>query len=61
MLKTPQLVLYIAPTGTGKTISPIGLLQGKRVTFVCAARHVGLALAKACISAERKCCICIWM
>ena len=53
-VKTPQLVLYIAPTGTGKTISPIGLLQGKRVIFVCAARHVGLALAKSCISAERK-------
>ena len=52
--KTPQLVLYIAPTGTGKTMSPIGLLGGKRVIFVCAARHVGLALAKAAISASRK-------
>lgn len=50
----PQLVLYIAPTGTGKTMSPIGLLGGKRVIFVCAARHVGLALAKAAISASRK-------
>jgi len=52
--RTPQLVLYIAPTGTGKTMSPIGLLGGKRVIFVCAARHVGLALAKAAISASRK-------
>jgi hypothetical protein len=50
----PQLVLYIAPTGTGKTMSPLGLLQGHRVIFVCAARHVGLALAKAAISAGRK-------
>tara|TARA_Y100000389_G_scaffold186663_1_gene207257 strand:+ start:671 stop:3076 length:2406 start_codon:yes stop_codon:yes gene_type:complete len=52
--KTPQMVLYIAPTGTGKTMSPIGLLGGKKVIFVCAARHVGLALAKAAISASRK-------
>lgn len=52
--RAPQLVLYIAPTGTGKTLSPIGLLGGKRVIFVCAARHVGLALAKAAISACRK-------
>lgn len=52
--RTPQLVLYIAPTGTGKTMSPIGLLGGKRVIFVCAARHVGLALAKAAICASRK-------
>lgn len=52
--KTPQLVLYIAPTGTGKTLSPLGLSSGFRVIFVCAARHVGLALAKAAISANRK-------
>lgn len=52
--KTPQLVLYIAPTGTGKTLSPLGLSRGYRVIFVCAARHVGLALAKAAISANRK-------
>jgi len=50
----PKLVLYIAPTGTGKTMSPIGLSQGKRVIFVCAARHVGLALAKAAISVHKK-------
>ena len=48
---TPKLVLYIAPTGTGKTLTPIGLSEQYRVIFVCAARHVGLALAKACISA----------
>ena len=50
----PKLVLYIAPTGTGKTLSPIGLSQQFRVIFVCAARHVGLALAKAAISCEKK-------
>ena len=52
--RTPQLVLYIAPTGTGKTMSPLGLSQGYKVIFVCAARHVGLALAKAAISMGRK-------
>ena len=50
----PKLVSYVAPTGTGKTLSPLGLLNGHRVIFVCAARHVGLALAKAAISAHRK-------
>jgi len=48
-----KLVLYIAPTGTGKTLSPIGLIQNHRVIFVCAARHVGLALAKSAISAQK--------
>ena len=52
--RTPQLVLYIAPTGTGKTMSPLGLAQGYKIIFVCAARHVGLALAKAAISMGRK-------
>ena len=51
---TPKLVLYIAPTATGKTLSPIGLAEKYRVIFVCAARHVGLALAKSAISAGRK-------
>jgi hypothetical protein len=45
-----KLVLYMAPTGTGKTLSPIGLSQTYRVIFVCVARHVGLALAKSAIS-----------
>jgi hypothetical protein len=51
---TPKLVLYIAPTGTGKTLSPIGLAEGYRVIFVCVARHVGFALAQTAISAGRK-------
>ena len=49
----PKMVLYIAPTGTGKTLSPIGLSEEKRIIFVCAVRHVGLALAKAAISMEK--------
>ena len=49
----PKLVLYIAPTGTGKTLSPLGLSEAHKVIFVCAARHVGLALAKAAISSDK--------
>jgi len=44
------LILYQAPTGTGKTITPIGIK--KRIVFVCAAKHIGLQLAKSCISME---------
>ena len=51
---TPKLVLYIAPTGTGKTLSPIGLSENFRVIFICVSRHVGLALAKSAISMEKK-------
>ena len=50
----PRLILYIAPTGTGKTLSPIALSEGRKVIFICAARHVGLAFAKACVSAHKK-------
>ena len=46
------LLLYQAPTGTGKTISPVGLVNDNVVIFTCAAKHVGLQLAKACISLE---------
>jgi hypothetical protein len=49
-----RLVLYIAPTGTGKTLSPIGLSVEYRVIFVCVARHIGLALAKSAISMEKR-------
>jgi len=51
---TSKLVLYIAPTGTGKTLSPLGLAVEYRIIFVCAARHIGLALAKSAISMEKK-------
>jgi len=50
----PKLILYIAPTGTGKTLSPLGLSEQFKIIFVCAARHVGLALAKSAISIEKK-------
>ena len=52
--EVPKLVLYIAPTGTGKTLSPLGLSQRYRIIFVCVARHIGLALAKSAISMEKK-------
>ena len=50
----PKLILYMAPTGTGKTLTPIALSEKSRVIFVCAARHVGLALARAAISVNKK-------
>ena len=50
----PKLILYMAPTGTGKTLTPIALSEQKKIIFVCAARHVGLALARAAISVEKK-------
>ena len=50
----PKLILYIAPTGTGKTLTPIGLTESYKVIFVCAARHVGLALARSAISMSKK-------
>jgi len=49
-----KMILYQAPTGTGKTMSPVGLAKGKKVIFTCAAKHIGLQLAKACISMEIK-------
>lgn len=50
----PKLILYMAPTGTGKTLTPIALSESKKIIFVCAARHVGLALAKAAVSMKKK-------
>lgn len=50
----PKLVLYVAPTGTGKTLSPIGLAEAHRIIFVCAARHVGLSLARTAVSMKKK-------
>lgn len=50
----PKLILYIAPTGTGKTLTPLGLSEKYKVIFVCAARHVGLALARSAISIKKK-------
>ncbi len=50
----PSLVLYTAPTGTGKTMTPIGLSNQYKIIFVCVARHIGLALAKSAISMDKK-------
>jgi len=50
----PKLILYMAPTGTGKTLTPIALSETKKIIFVCAARHVGLALARSSISMKKK-------
>ena len=50
----PKLMLYMAPTGTGKTLSPLALSQQYKIIFVCAARHVGLALARSAISVNKK-------
>tara|TARA_B100001287_G_scaffold273528_1_gene277145 strand:- start:58 stop:2436 length:2379 start_codon:yes stop_codon:yes gene_type:complete len=47
-----KLILYQAPTGTGKTMSPVGLSKGNKIIFTCAAKHIGLQLAKALISME---------
>ena len=51
---TPKMIMYTAPTGTGKTLTPIGLSENYRVIFVCVARHIGLALAKSAVSMEKK-------
>jgi hypothetical protein len=53
-MQNPKLILYMAPTGTGKTLTPIALSEQKKIIFVCAARHVGLALARAAISVHKK-------
>jgi hypothetical protein len=52
--RVPKLIMYMAPTGTGKTLTPLGLSEQYRVIFVCAARHVGLALARSAIAIEKK-------
>ena len=53
-IQCPKLVLYIAPTGTGKTLTPLGLSESYKIIFVCAARHVGIALARSAISAGKR-------
>ena len=50
----PKLILYMAPTGTGKTLTPLALSEKFKIIFVCAARHVGLALARSAISVNKK-------
>ena len=38
-----KLIFYKAPTGTGKTITPIGLSQKYKVIFVCAAGRITIS------------------
>jgi hypothetical protein len=46
-----KLILYSAPTGGGKTLSPIGLSEGYDVIiFTCGVRHVCLSFASQCIA-----------
>ena len=52
--EVPKLIMYTAPTGTGKTLTPIGLSEGYKIVFCCVARHIGLALAKSAISIGKK-------
>ena len=50
-----KLVLYRAPTSSGKTLTPIGLCGGGyKVIFVCASRHIGISLSKHAINAGVK-------
>lgn len=51
---SPKLIFYKIPTGLGKTLTPIGLVKHYKVIFVCAAKHIGLSLAKAAISQDIK-------
>lgn len=52
--KSSKLVFYTAPTGTGKTLSPLGLSNQYKIIYICASRHIGLAFAKNAISIEKK-------
>jgi hypothetical protein len=49
-----KLILYIAPTGTGKTLTPLGLSEKYKMIYVCGARHVGLQLARSAISINKR-------
>jgi hypothetical protein len=49
-----MLIMYTSPTGSGKTLSPIGLSVQHRLIYICAARHVGLSLAKSAIHVNKK-------
>ena len=49
-----KLIMYQAPTGTGKTLSPLAVSEGYKTIFVCASKHVGMQLARACISIHKR-------
>ena len=44
------MIYYVASTGTGKTLTPLGLTHKYKVIFMCASKHIGLNLAKYAIN-----------
>ena len=58
--KCPKLILYTAPTGTGKTLTPLAISEQYRVVFVCAARHVGLQSKSSYFNSQEN-RICFWL
>lgn len=48
-----KLIFYTAPTGSGKTLTPVGLSNEYKILFICVSKHIGLALAKALIQEEK--------
>lgn len=50
-----KFILYSPPTGSGKTLSPLGLSNdGNRIIFLCAVKHIGFALARSAIAINKK-------
>lgn len=49
-----KFVWYCAPTSSGKTLTPIGLCNYKKVIFMCASKHIGISLAKSAFNVGRK-------
>ena len=58
----PKLVLYVAPTTTGKTMSPLGLSVNHRVIFVCAfMKTCWASISKIRIKYFKESCFCFWL
>lgn len=53
-LPEPKLIIYRAPTSSGKTLTPLGLCEQYKVIFMCASRHIGVNLAKSGVNVGRK-------
>ena len=52
--KEPKMIMYCAPTSSGKTLTPLGISSSYKVIFVCASKHIGLSLAKSAFSVGKK-------
>jgi hypothetical protein len=52
--KKNNFIYYCAPTGTGKTVTPLVIAKKYKIIFVCAARHIGLTFARNAISCGYK-------